>query len=497
MMYSRQRMSQSRALSNARGDTPPPEFDIPELPAYEPPSAPLTAEANRQLTMLLQSEERKILKINLQHAMESLTHNAGEVNERLCDARLRYEKSKEKQRNRNAAAGEEEGSNMEAANEELERLGEIERQTDEVTGQMEEKFRAMIDAETRLQELTETVERIRREEEEAQLATLGPRRTRGQGRRRRGDDGDGDDAADSDFEGSPEREARERSAQNPPSRRFEESLRTAAERWEGMSLTERYASNNDYIGFYRMVHDAKFPNDEAPPLPHSSTWFQHMEDPNATSAAQNASGPRNSTRSRREPSESDDDIAIQRERISTKCPLTLLPYQDPVTSTKCPHSFEREAILDMIARSGMQIPVGPGRGARRVRAVKCPVCSTPFTADDLRSDPVLLRRVRRAEELAAREAEENMEGQSQLAPRPNEVTLESDAIDADDMEVEVEVDADADADEDAPAPSARVKTEPMERAVSTDSEEHEAETEESEDNDEDMDSSDNAESEEE
>lgn len=238
MMYSRQRMSQSRPPSSSREDTP--EFDIPELPAYEPPSAPLTAEANRQLAMLFQSEEHKILKINVQHAMESLTHNAGEVNERLCDARLRYEKAKEKRRNRNAAAGEEEISNIEAENEELERLGEIERMTDEVTGKMEEKFRTMIDAENKLRELTETVERIRREEEEAQLATLGPRRTRGQGRRQRGDDGDGDDAADSDFEGSPEREARERSAQNPPSRRFAESLQTAAERWEGMSLTERY-----------------------------------------------------------------------------------------------------------------------------------------------------------------------------------------------------------------------------------------------------------------
>jgi predicted Zn finger-like uncharacterized protein len=31
--------------------------------------------------------------------------------------------------------------------------------------------------------------------------------------------------------------------------------------------------------------------------------------------------------------------------------------------------------------------------------VKCPVCSTPLTADDLRPDPVLLRRVRRAQEL--------------------------------------------------------------------------------------------------
>lgn len=255
MMYStpaRQRMSQSRAASSARTDTLP-EFDIPELPPYEPPSAPLTAEANRQLAMLLQSQEHKILKINLQHAMESLTNNAGEVNERLCDARIRYEKAKEKRRNRNAAAGEEEDSNMEAENEELERLGEIERKTDEVTGEMEEKFRAMIDAQTKLQELTETVERIRREEEEAQLATLGPRRTRGQGRRQRGDDEDGDDAADGDYEGSPERETRERSAQNPPSRRFEESLQTAAEKWEGMSLTERYDLHGAYI--VRQVFD--------------------------------------------------------------------------------------------------------------------------------------------------------------------------------------------------------------------------------------------------
>ncbi|KAJ6095771.1 hypothetical protein N7486_006517 [Penicillium sp. IBT 16267x] len=495
MMYStpaRQRMSQSRAPSSAQRRTPR-ENEIPELPPYEAPSAPLTAETNRQLAMLLQSEQHKALNIHLQHATQALTDTGGEVNERLCDARVRYEKAKEKRRNRNAG-GQEENSNWEdAENEELERLGDIERKTDAVTAQMEEKIRAIIDTENKLQELGETVTRIGREEEEAQIAILGPRRTRGQERRRRGDDEDGDDAADSDFEGSPEREARERSAQNPPSRRFEESLQTGAERWNGLSLTDRYAGNNSYIGFYRMVHNAKFPNDEAPPLPHSSTWFQHLEDPNATSAAsQNASGPRNSTRSRREPSpaESDDDIAIQRERISTKCPLTLLPYQDPVTSTKCPHSFEREAIHDMIARSGMQVPVGPGRGARRVRAVKCPVCSTPFTADDLRPDPVLLRRVRRAEELAAREAEDHMEGQSQSAPRPNEVTLESDAIDADDMDVEVEVEVDADEDE-ARAPSARVKTEPLERAISTDSGENEDEAESDEE------SADNAESEEE
>lgn len=121
-----------------------------------------------------------------------------------------------------------------------------------------------------------------------------------------------------------------------------------------------------------------------------------------------------------------------------KCPLTLLPFRDPVTSTKCPHSFEREAIYDMIARSGFQIPPPSGRGGRRIRAVKCPVCSIPLTNDDLRSDPVLLRKVRRAEELSARQAEDDLEGSQQPRDMQGPLTLASDAVDADDDMVDVD-----------------------------------------------------------
>lgn len=205
-----------------------------------------------------------------------------------------------------------------------------------------------------------------------------------------------------------------------------------------------------------MVHDSKFPGDEVPPLPHSSTWFSHLED---TSARANGSvaSPRyrsRSTRNQREPSANSDDIAIERERISLKCPLTLLPFRDPVTSTKCPHSFEREAIHDMIERSNFNIPPPPGQGGRRIRAVKCPVCSIPLTSNDLRSDPVLLRKVRRAEELSAREAEDQLDGSQQQSDGPNRVLLGSDAVDAD---ATMEVDLDDDSDE------PRVKSEPAGR----------------------------------
>lgn len=208
-----------------------------------------------------------------------------------------------------------------------------------------------------------------------------------------------------------------------------------------------------------MVHNAKFPGDDAPPLPHSSKWFSHLEDPSAPGNASTAGSPGQRTRTRapREPSPADsDDIAIERERISLKCPLTLLPFREPITSTKCPHSFEREAIYDMIARSDFHYKPPSGR---RVRAVKCPVCSIPLTSEDLRSDPALVRKVRRAAELSAREAEDQLDESSQQQDgRSDRVMLASDAVDAD-ATMDVDVDED-DGDDDEDSHEHPVKSEP-------------------------------------
>lgn len=155
-----------------------------------------------------------------------------------------------------------------------------------------------------------------------------------------------------------------------------------------------------------------------------------------------------------------------------KCPLTLQLFQDPVTSTKCPHSFEREAILGMISRSTFYIPAPAGRGPRRTRALKCPVCSIPLTNDDLRYDPVLLRKVRRAEELSARQADDDLEGSQSQRDRLGPLTLASDAVDGDDMDVDVDMDEDVDV---------RVKSEPVPtQDQRLDSETEESSSEESE-----------------
>lgn len=244
---SRQRstLSRSRPPQSAQRRATPQATEAPELPAYEPPEAPLTAESHRQLTTLLQSRYLSQLKTHLQHAAEKLTDSAGDVNERLSDARVRYEKSRAAQRNND----EDEQGDEDESSEEYRRLAETETKVDDVTGRMEEKMRQIIDCEARLQGLTDAMSNLEREEGEAQAAALGARQTRGQRRRQRraqGDDDEGDgeeDGDDEDYEGTPERETRERNAQNPPSRKLEDKLDGGADKWNELSLTERYVES--------------------------------------------------------------------------------------------------------------------------------------------------------------------------------------------------------------------------------------------------------------
>ncbi|GIJ89726.1 hypothetical protein Asppvi_008671 [Aspergillus pseudoviridinutans] len=400
--------------THSRASTPP-------LPDYEPHIAPLNAAGHNAIIALLNAPSVRQLKTHIQRAEEKLTDSAGEVNERLTDARVRYQKERARKRRRGdgetpAAEGggakeEEDVEEDDDDGEEINRLARLEEQVQSVTEELEARMRQTIDAEVKLEGLKGVLADMAKEAEEATVAGaragaagLRGRRTR----RRRGDDEEDQDPeedGDEDYEGTPEPQM----TGIPPSQRLGQKLDEESARWTGQSLTQRYSTNNAYIGFYRIIHEAKHPGDDIPPLPHASTWFAHMEDPHATTTSTTDQPAARRTRQRRSPSSADsDEIAIERERISLKCPLTLLPFRDPVTSTKCPHSFEREAITDMIAHSSTTVPGPPSRGRRnRIRSVKCPVCSVVLTAEDLRSDPVLLRRVRRAEAASQREAEDD------------------------------------------------------------------------------------------
>ncbi|KAL8932955.1 MAG: hypothetical protein Q9211_006039 [Gyalolechia sp. 1 TL-2023] len=79
---------------------------------------------------------------------------------------------------------------------------------------------------------------------------------------------------------------------------------------------------------------------------------------------------------------------------------------DPLTSTLCPHSFEKSAILSMLDASTLKAASGvPGARGSGEKAMKCPECEVELTASNLRQDPILVRKIRRIEEQERKERE--------------------------------------------------------------------------------------------
>ncbi|KAJ5380786.1 uncharacterized protein N7496_003214 [Penicillium cataractarum] len=461
--------SRATPRSTARATEIPEGTEGPEVPEYQSPEAPLSKDDYHNLHQLLGKHSLEIVKKHIHDAGVNLTESVGEVSDRLRDAQTRYQKGKEKRRN------EEDGQELDGGeDEEYQRLAEQERQVNSIVGRLEEKMRHVVDSEAKSIGLKDALEKLYKEEAQIQTILLPERQLRSRQRpMRRVNDEDGDaemNEGEMDRESTPVREVRERNTQNPPRKRLDTSLAEDQRNWEALSLTQRYANNNTYTGFYRIMHDSKYPDNEAPPMPHSSTWFSHMDDHDAGSdvGASGGSPSTRRTRNQRQPSPADsDDVAIALERISLDCPLTLVRFRDPVTSTKCPHSFEHDAIMDMISRS-RPMPGGPPR----VKAVKCPVCSIILTAGDLVRDTALQRRVRRAEEQEARRAEESDEEDEDAQRRLNRVTLASDAVDPDEDAMDV----------DRP-PGTQIKSEPGQikgkrRMMESDDEDEEEEEEE-------------------
>ncbi|RVX70477.1 hypothetical protein B0A52_05976 [Exophiala mesophila] len=189
---------------------------------------------------------------------------------------------------------------------------------------------------------------------------------------------------------------------------LQQKLQQQAREWQGKTLTERYAYNNDYAGWKREVHDNQDPQGEGAPLADAKQWF----------AAEEGRG-QNDSKGQRvrgdDDDESEDEIEISRERLSYKCPLTLLPFEDPLTSTKCNHSYEKEAILDMLRTSADHVPLSSEQEAelgairdskarkrrkqqlenQQERRIQCPECRVRLVKGDLQPNPILKRRVLR------------------------------------------------------------------------------------------------------
>ncbi|KAL1914848.1 uncharacterized protein VTP21DRAFT_7940 [Calcarisporiella thermophila] len=81
----------------------------------------------------------------------------------------------------------------------------------------------------------------------------------------------------------------------------------------------------------------------------------------------------------------DDDLLFTSQHQSLMCPITQSLLKDPVTSTKCRHSYSKDAILGLM------------RQYNRAMSIQCPIsgCEQMLSPNDLRPDKSLARRIAR------------------------------------------------------------------------------------------------------
>lgn len=387
-MASRARQSTAEPTQQRRG--------AKELPPYEKPAFPLNPWSQRALEDLARDKRLKDLNEQLTEAQAALGTTAGEINDRL----YLKERALKKQRNQRDEDAE--------AQADLERnIDEFKDKVERMTQRMDEGMRKMIDAKHSVQAIRESLAGTHRDARENAhtQATLQQERTQYE-----------------DFQ--PTDPAAATQDLPAPIELFRAKREDATLRYQSNSLTARYAHDNQYRDFRRIVHDARHPDGDVQ-LPHHDDWFEDGPAP--------APGTTGRVRAD-EDDDSDVDIAVSRAKISTTCPLTLAEFRKPLTSKLCPHSFEADAILNMIRRSGSRDP--NVRGGVQVHQCPVPGCSQMLSVDDLHEDAVLVRQIRRLQAAKQREQEDAEDDDEDGEGGPT--VIEDDGDDAEDVDDVVE-----------------------------------------------------------
>jgi E3 SUMO-protein ligase NSE2 len=128
-------------------------------------------------------------------------------------------------------------------------------------------------------------------------------------------------------------------------------LKTLDDNYLSKTAREKYDQAAEFLDFKRRVWDVNHTN-----VPPPRSWFEEAPE--------------------------DDDIVVDQEIQSLKCPLTLQLLEEPVRNSTCPHVYSKAAILEVIRHGKGMVP--------------CPVagCSARVTEKQLREDKVMARKVR-------------------------------------------------------------------------------------------------------
>jgi len=355
-------------------------------------------------------------------------NSAAEINERLNNKEVAGKKYRQRQQQpssqQNAPGAEAAAAAVEAD------LEQMRVKVESMTKRMEEGMRKVIDGRLAVEQMKEFVAsaaEAARAEASTQASTLAGR---SQARMRRGGDDEDEDGEEEYQEFTPTDPSGGTQAVASVSKAWMCKLDDEKIRYQSLSLGQRYAKNNEYIQFKGLVHSSRFPDGEVE-LPHASAWF-----------TENGAAPQPGVTGAGGDEDDDDDIQIQRTKTSTKCPLTLQEFKDPVTSSKCKHSFEASAILEMIKHSkeivGAQ-PAGRGKTTGGEKAVRCPVasCDHMLTKNDLHKDKTIMYHIARLQRARRLEEEDDEDDEGNGSSGRQRVDLiESDAPDVDDYVAE-------------------------------------------------------------
>ncbi|KAI1079930.1 zinc-finger of the MIZ type in Nse subunit-domain-containing protein [Whalleya microplaca] len=321
-----------------------------ELPDYEPPSCPLNTTARRALAELSTNQDTRKYEAQLKQSLKLLGDSVRDINDTYTDRKETLKRLQEKR-------GEDgEKNDRERAVEKA--VLALRADVPQVTEKCDQAVREVIDLTIELEDgraaLQETVRKA-----ELESANAVPRRA---------DRGEEDeDEEDNMMDAPPEITG--------PLRLLEAEKDKAAAVYASKTLYEKYGLNNDYVGFKRLWHDAAHGSD-GKPLPDASKWF---------------------TQYGAEADDDDDDLIVAEERLDIHCPLSMVVMEEPYTSRKCKHTFEKKSIVEFL------------RGNHGGRRARCPQtgCNEEVSIKDFYPDQIMLRKIKRAQAVQNRDMEDD------------------------------------------------------------------------------------------
>jgi hypothetical protein len=404
--------------------------------------------AKQQLANLAQEADYAKYRKHLEVSITTLSNATADSNDALGAAKESLKKQVDRRRAREAQKGndDDEGEEKDKENgraektpEEIaaeEQVRDLEAKVDKLTKEAEKAMRELIDYSEELKGQDALVRGVVEQVFMQAPARPSNNAVRAAARRRRVAAGaDSDDDEDVNM---PDADDEAPAADIlSPTELLKQAKENYTTQYTRKSMRARYADNNDYQTFKKLLHDASYYGPDAPPLPPASSWF-----PSDAPASRSRRAANNADHTSNGAEDSDDELVFAGEVSSLKCPLTLQTFKEPYSNHTCKHTFEKSALLEMFdSGSTVFYDNGHARGRNRgagTRKLKCPQagCEAMLELKDFYDDQMVKRQVRRAkaQEAAEREAEEEMSEQEEAARLKKEITRKRQTMDVERVE---------------------------------------------------------------